>query len=147
MRIVVAPLGALLLTACATTGDAPDIDADAGDITSLSALFGEQQSAEERAAALAEAARHPLGSQQNPIRAAGPSGQRAYLDRLRCSDGSAPEYQRGGSVGLSPYGEMMDVYGVKCPGAEPRSTNVYLDMYHGHVELAAVPGFTIVDPD
>jgi hypothetical protein len=33
-------------------------------------------------AALTEAARHPLGSEENPVRADMPGGQRAYLARL-----------------------------------------------------------------
>ncbi|ATW04077.1 hypothetical protein C8024_19575 [Sphingopyxis sp. BSNA05] len=97
--------------------------------------------------AIERASEHPFGSAENPVRAAMPQGQRAYLNRLQCSDGSAPAYARGGSVGASPYGNMMDVYNVDCGEAAPGKVNVYMDMYHkGHVETEAVPGFTITAP-
>lgn len=94
--------------------------------------------------AKAAAAGHALGSRPNPVRAIMPEGQRAYLDRLRCSDGSAPQYHRGGSVGDGPYGTIMDVYELKCLGGQPATASVYMDMYHNHVEDRPVPGFTIV---
>ena len=94
--------------------------------------------------ARAAAAGHPLGSRENPVRASMPPGQRAYLDRLRCSDGAAPQDQRGGSVGDGPYGKIMDVYELKCPGGQPATASVYMDMYHDHVEDRPVPAFTLV---
>jgi hypothetical protein len=39
---------------------------------------------------------------------------------------------------------MLDVYDVRCASGQPATTAVYMDMYHAHVELRAVPGFTIV---
>ncbi|WP_373492367.1 hypothetical protein [Parasphingorhabdus sp.] len=97
--------------------------------------------------AMEKASGHPFGSAENPVRASTPVGQRAYLDRLRCADGSTPSYSRGGSVGDSPYGNIMDRYHVDCGAAGPGSAQIYMDMYHkGHVESAAVPGFTILEP-
>lgn len=76
-----------------------------------------------------------------------PEGQRAYLDRLRCADGNAPTYARGGNLGDGPYGNIIDSYTVMCAGSEPASARIILDMYHrGYVELRPVPGFTIVAP-
>ncbi|APE27379.1 hypothetical protein BMF35_a0550 [Aurantiacibacter gangjinensis] len=93
-------------------------------------------------AAVEEAEAHPLGSAENPVRTAQPSGQRAYLSRLRCADGSTPAYQRIGSFGFGPYGNIVDGYEVRCPDADPKT--VVMDMYHpGHVEERAVAGFTI----
>ena len=59
---------------------------------------------------------HPLGtSGHNPIKADGPRGQRDYLARLICPDGRAvTSFSRAGSVGISPYGFMMDLYQVEC---------------------------------
>ncbi|MDR6853266.1 hypothetical protein J2Y54_002786 [Sphingomonas sp. BE123] len=94
--------------------------------------------------AIAAAQAHPLGSQQNPVRARGPEGERAYLARLRCADGNAPAFARVGSTGIGPYHNILDLYTVQCAGAAPLS--VYLDMYHKHAEPAALPGFTIVAP-
>lgn len=96
--------------------------------------------------AMEKAAEYPFGSAENPVRASMPPGERAYLDRLRCEDGSAPDYERGGSVGQGPYGNIMDVYDVRC-GDNGVEFSVYMDMYHkGHVEAAPVSGFTIVEP-
>jgi hypothetical protein len=95
----------------------------------------------EEAARVAES---PLGSAQNPVRAEGPSGQRAYLTRLRCPEGRTPTFERGGSAGLSPYGSVMDLYQVACD-AQP-TYSIYMDMYHpGYVESQAVAGFSIAN--
>lgn len=93
---------------------------------------------------LAAAASSPLGSMDNPVRTQGPSGQRSYLSRLRCSDLSVPEFGRRGNVGPGRYGNIVDVYEVTCVGSEPAMSDIYMDMYHaGHVEDRAVPGFGI----
>jgi hypothetical protein len=93
--------------------------------------------------AIASAEAFPLGSGKNPVRANMPKGERAYLSRLRCSDGAAPLFDRSGSVGLSPYGFTMDLYQVICSGAKP--VEVYMDMYHEGGETRPLPGFAIVD--
>ena len=85
-----------------------------------------------------------LGSESNPVRADMPHGERAYLARLRCSNGAAPQFVRIGSMGIQ-HNHVIDGYDVKCAGAEPAEATIYMDMYHsGHVEARAVPGFTIV---
>lgn len=84
-----------------------------------------------------------LGSEGNPVRCSGPPGERAYLSRLRCSDGKAPKFHRLGSYGAGPYGNILDGYNVKCE--EKDAVTVFMDMYHKHVEKEPVPGFTIVD--
>jgi hypothetical protein len=89
---------------------------------------------------IADAAGQPLGTKENPVRAAGPQGQRDYLARLRCPDGRAPQFQRTFSAGIGPFGRIIDGYAVTC-GAERRE--LFLDMYHDHVENAPVPGYTI----
>ena len=86
--------------------------------------------------------KHPLGSERNPVKVEMPQGERAYLDRLRCPDGSAPAYERQGSGGPAPDGDIVDFYAVTCPGAEP--VTVVMDMYHRDREDRPVPGFTIV---
>ncbi|MGE0741534.1 MAG: hypothetical protein AB7O98_09345 [Hyphomonadaceae bacterium] len=93
---------------------------------------------------VAEAARHPLGSRENPIRVNMPAGERAYLSRLRCSDGGAPAYERQGNGGAGAFGSIVDIYLVRCLGGEPRQTTIWMDMYHPqHNETAAPPGFTL----
>ena len=84
-----------------------------------------------------------LGSRSNPVRAQMPAGQHEYLMRLRCKNGQAPKFQRRGSIGRGPYGNMLDGYMVECQGSEPKM--VVMDMYHrGYRELAPVPGFTVL---
>ncbi|WP_260482712.1 hypothetical protein [Sphingomicrobium flavum] len=85
-----------------------------------------------------------LGTEANPVRVNMPQGERAYLDRLRCSDGSAPAYDRDGSVGPGRDGHILDLYTVTCQGAEPATSSVYMDMYHGDGEDRPLPNFTIV---
>lgn len=93
-----------------------------------------------------QAAQYPLGSFENPVRASRPPGQRAYLSRLRCSDGTAPAFRRTGNLGIGAYGYIVDNYAVDCGEADPGETNIVMDMYHDHVETKAVSGFTIVEP-
>lgn len=84
----------------------------------------------------------PLGSKTNPVRCDYPEGERAYLSRLRCPDGSPPRFERSGSVGKGPYGNVLDHYVVTC-GAEKH--DVFMDMYHqAYAETQPIPGFTIV---
>jgi hypothetical protein len=122
---------ALALAGCATSSN-----------DDLNDMFG-PVSAKKSAAVQAKASAFPLGSEKNPVRANMPDGERAYLARLRCSDGNAPAFERGGSVGEGPYGKIMDVYRLKCLSGQPATASVYMDMYHDHVENRPVPGFTI----
>jgi hypothetical protein len=128
--------GLLLLGGCATASQGPDLQR---------ALAGESQvrgSALDRR--IAAAARYPLGSRENPVRAEMPPGQQAYLRRLRCSDGRRPEFSRIGNFGIGVYGNIIDGYRVSCGAAGPGNVEVYMDMYHrGYVEARPVPGFTI----
>jgi hypothetical protein len=95
----------------------------------------------------ADVADEPLGSMANPVRANMPSGQRAYLARLRCANHQAPTFERRGSMGMGPYGMIVDAYNVTCASSSPASSVIYLDMYHPtHVETGAPAGFTIVAP-
>lgn len=85
-----------------------------------------------------------LGSRDNPVRSHMPDGERAYLARLVCSDGSRPAFRRRSSMGVGPYTTILDLYDVTC-GAT--NHEVVMDMYHpAYVERRAVPGFTIRPP-
>lgn len=111
----------------------------------LAMMYGSTGAAGDRIAASLSG--KPLGSQANPVRADMPPGQRAYLSRLRCSNGQAPTFHRVGNYGPGPYGSIIDGYEVVCLNASPATAMVFLDMYHpGHVETAAPEGFTIVQP-
>jgi hypothetical protein len=105
---------------------------------------------------------------ESAIEACGPKGERAYLDRLVCPDGSAVKYARTGSVGFrnepkSKQDEkavqaqmlgaepikagqkdfhMLDGYEVECGAVK---TVLYLDMYHcpEPKNQGAPPGFSL----
>jgi len=86
---------------------------------------------------------HPFGtSGNNPVRVDGPKGQRDYLARLICPDDRAVmSFSRAGSVGVGPYGFMMDLYNIECLD---KTYSVYLDMYHpNHIENEPIDGFSI----
>lgn len=97
--------------------------------------------------AIEKADTQPLGSDANPVRSTGPQGQRAYLARLRCEDGRQPAFERMGSMGIGPFGNIIDAYSVQCQDSQPADTTIYMDLYHaGYVETRPVPGFTIEAP-
>jgi hypothetical protein len=134
----------IVMSGCATTqsqGSDEELDAMLGLM-----LSGQSQvQGAELDNRLEEASAYPLGSRENPVRAQGPAGQRAYLARLRCADVSRPDFYRAGSAGVSPYGNIVDVYIVTCSQSEPAKSEIFIDMYHrGYVENRAVPGYGIV---
>jgi hypothetical protein len=96
------------------------------------------------------------GGPTQPVEVCKPPGQRAYLQRLQCADGSVLSWQRSGSVGLrNPLPEglsaaqvdamlardlagqplasgevdhhMIDRYQLDCGG---QLSALYMDMYH-----------------
>jgi len=94
--------------------------------------------------AIAAAGTHPLGTLANPIRVAGPEGERAYLARLRCSDGRAPAIGARSAAGVGAYGSLVDAWPVDCGAAAPGRVSLVLDKYHEeHPESGAPAGFTI----
>jgi hypothetical protein len=106
--------------------------------------LGTGNSDEAIAAAITAAAAHPLGSLQNPVRVAGPDGERAYLARLRCADGKAPTIGRAAPAGVGAYGTLVDAYPLDCGGAAPGKVNVAMDRYHEeNPETRAPSGFLL----
>ena len=96
---------------------------------------------DEMRALIAAADAHPLGSAGNPIRVAGPDGERAYLARLRCADGSAPRIGARSEAGVGAYGSVVAGYEVGCAAAAGR---LVFDMYQAeHVETRPPAGFTL----
>ena len=94
--------------------------------------------------AIAEAERHPLGTAQNPVRVGGPEGERAYIVRLRCADGSTPKVGPRGSAGIGAFGTIIEIYPLDCGASAPGRTDLVMDMYHEeHVEDRAPAGFAI----
>ena len=111
----------------------------------LLADLGMGVSDEELARAIAEASAHPLGTLANPVRVGGPEGERAYIARLRCADGSEPVIGQRASGGIGAYGTIVDLYPLDCKSAAPGKVDLVMDMYHdGHKETAAPAGFTLL---
>ena len=94
-------------------------------------------------AAIIPATDNTLGSKENPVQGNGPFGEREYLQRLKCADGTAPTFSRNGSVGAGADGHILDLYSVKCPGSAP-THSVFMDMYHNTRERRAISGFTVL---
>ncbi len=97
---------------------------------------------EELRALVAAADSHPLGSIQNPIRVGGPDGERAYLNRLRCSDGGAPRLGARTDAGVGAFGSVVGAVALACAAANHR---LVFDVYHAeHAETRAPAGFTLL---
>jgi len=97
---------------------------------------------EEMRALVAAADAHPLGSLENPIRVGGPDGERAYLARLRCGDGAAPQIGARSEGGVGAFGSILGAFPLNCRGSSAR---LLFDIYHEeHVETRAPTGFTLL---
>jgi hypothetical protein len=106
------------------------------------ANVGGGNSDEEIERTIAAAGAHPLGSADNPIRAAGPEGAHAYLARLRCADGKSPRIGTPREGGVGAYGTVLQLYPLDCGAAAPGKVDLLVDLYHEeHVETRAPAGF------
>jgi hypothetical protein len=108
------------------------------------ALFREMSSEtpEQEMARLIQAANaYPLGTIENPVRVGGPEGERAYLARLSCEDGTPLRVGTRSDAGQGGFGSVATAYAVACGGTTRR---IVFDMYHEeHVENRAPAGFAI----
>ena len=86
-----------------------------------------------------------LGSKENPVRCHMPQGEHAYLQRLTGPKGEKVTYRRRGSVIAGKDGHILDVYEVMYAGND-QVFDIYMDMYHDHIEKKAVKGFKIKNP-
>lgn len=144
MRGLVVCLIVLLSASCASAPPPAPPRATAPTAADFLANMG-RVSGPELARRITIASRSPLGTKENPVRVNMPAGQQAYLRRLRCSTGSAPTFNRVGNFGPGVYGSIIDGYNVVCPTGEPKTSMIYMDMYHPeNDEKAAPPGFAIV---
>ena len=108
------------------------------------ALFREMSSEtpeQEMTRLVAAAAAYPLGTIENPVRVGGPDGERAYLARLSCADGTPLRVGTRSEAGQGGFGTIATAYGVACGGTTRR---IVFDIYHQeHVENRAPAGFNI----
>jgi hypothetical protein len=87
----------------------------------------------------------PLGTIDNPVRAGGPEGERFYLARLRCADGSIPHVGAARPGGGGAFGSVVDLFAIDCGAAAPGRAVLLIDKYdEEHVEDRPPPGFAIV---
>jgi hypothetical protein len=139
MRFIPLIAASLLLAAPATAQ--PRLGARTATPESMVAQMSPASPEEEMRALVAAADAHPLGTVENPVRVGGPEGERAYLARLRCADGSAPRIGARREAGAGAFGSVVGAYEVFCAAAAGR---IVFDMYHEeHVETRAPAGFTL----
>jgi hypothetical protein len=89
----------------------------------------------------------PVGSKQNPIKVSGVEMERFYCKFLRTPEGETLDYERVGSVGKGPYGNILDLYRVTTKDGE-KQWDVYIDMYHEDVKTLpqiAPPGLLTLE--
>jgi hypothetical protein len=131
-------LMAFLLTSCAQQST------QKSDTDLLTSIWGEPMKPD-----MKKLEKHPLGSAKNPVRVSMPVGQREYLSRLICENGEPVSvFSRDGSVGIGPFGSMLDLYTVVCDTYEGAvEYKVYMDMYHpDHTETRPAAGFKALTP-
>ena len=142
MRIAIAAATLLLVAAPVAAQEQP------GDRTvspeQMLAELGLSPDQDDLRQAIAAAAAHPLGTAENPVRVGGPHGERAYIARLRCADGSVPQVGPRTNAGVGAFGTVVDAYPLDCGAAAPGRFTIVMDMYHEeHREDRAPAGFTI----
>jgi hypothetical protein len=72
---------------------------------------------------------HPLGSALNPVRCFQPGGEHVYLENLLGPQGQPLRYERIGSVGNGPSGNILDLYHVTSADGVV-DVKIHMDMYH-----------------
>ena len=144
MRILAFALPLALLAAPLAAQQQPRQPGLGQRTQSPEALFREMSSdtpEQEMQRLIAAANAYPLGTIENPVRVGGPEGERAYLARLSCADGSPIRVGARSDAGEGGFGAVASAYAVSCGGTTRR---IVFDMYHAeHVENRAPEGFSI----
>ena len=144
MRLVPFAIVLLPLLATVPAAAAPELGQRTGKPEQLFSGIGEGNSEDALEQEIAAAAAHPLGSLANPVRVGGPDGERAYIARLRCADGSRPKVGPRAEGEVGGFGSLVSVYPLDCGAAPPGRTALMLDQYHEeHREDRAPAGFGI----
>lgn len=134
-------LVALAIAAPALAQPQPRLGARTTSPETMVAQMRQDSPEDELAPLIAAADAHPLGTIENPVRVAGPEGERAYLGRLRCADGSQVSVGARREGGVDPYGSISGVYEVSCG---PVQSRLVFDMYQEeHAETRAPAGFSL----
>ena len=143
MRIVLAAAAAAILAAAPAAAQPTPGDRTMSPEQMLRE-FGLGPDQDDLREALAAAEAHPLGTMANPVRVGGPEGERAYIARLRCGDGTPPRVGPRANAGVGAFGTVVDRYPLDCGRAAPGRFDLVMDMYHEeHRETRAPAGFAI----
>jgi hypothetical protein len=131
----------LLVAAPALAQQQPRLGARTTSPEALVAQLNPASPEEEMRRLIAAADQHPLGTRENPVRVAGPDGERAYLARLHCPDGAAARIGARREAGVGPYGSVVGGYEVICGGA---ISIIVFDMYQEENQETRAPArFTL----
>jgi hypothetical protein len=137
-------IAAAALAAAPASGQKPKLGQRTAAPEQSMAGIGGGSSDVEVAQELAAAANYPVGTLQNPVRVVGPDGERAYLARLRCGDGSLPRIGAQRPGGSDAFGNVADLAPADCGGATPAHADIHIDIYQEeHVLEAAPAGFQL----
>jgi hypothetical protein len=132
----------LIVSAPALAQRQPHVGARTTSPDAMVAQMNPASPEEEMSQLIAAAEAHPLGTPENPVRVAGPEGERAYLFRLHCADGAAVRIGMRHEAGIGPYGSVVGAYDIACAAGASR---IVFDMYQEeHQETRAPAGFTLV---
>jgi len=139
------PAVLVLATIAAPAGAAPPVGKRTTTPAQILGAMGQTDPEAELRQQVAAASAHPLGTIDNPVRAGGPEGERFYLGRLRCADGSIPHVGAARPGGVGAFGSVVDLFPLDCGAAAPGKSVLLIDKYdEEHVEDRAPPGFAIV---
>jgi len=145
MRIALAAAAAAILLAAVPAAAQPKPGDRTVSPEQMLREFGLGPDQDDLREALAAAEAYPLGTMANPVRVGGPEGERAYIARLRCGDGTPPQVGQRANAGVGAFGTIVDVYLLDCGRAAPGRFELVMDMYHEeHRESRAPAGFTLV---
>ncbi|HEX8525509.1 hypothetical protein [Allosphingosinicella sp.] len=143
MRIAIAILSAAFILAAPLAAQ-PRLGARTASPEAMIADLPVDDPEAELRAQIEAANAHPLGTPENPVRVGGPEGERAYLARLRCSNGHPPAVGARSGAGIGAFGSIVAAYEVDCGAAAPGRARIVMDMYQEeHPEERPPPGFTI----
>jgi hypothetical protein len=135
------PILFLALIASMPAAAQPQLGARTTSPDAMMAQMNQVSPEDEMRAMIAAANSHPLGTAENPIRVAGPNGERAYLSRLRCADGTTIRVGARHDAGVGVYGSVVGAYDVACGTTGGR---MVFDMYQEeNVESRPPAGFTL----
>ena len=146
MRLVPLALALLPLLAAVPAAAEPELGQRTGKPEQLFSGIGDGNSEDALAQEIAAASAHPLGSLLNPVRVGGPEGERAYIARLRCADGTRPKVGPRADGEVGGFGSLVSVYPLDCGAVAPGRTALMRDPYHEEHREDRAPAGLAIEP-